>query len=229
MVHMEVLRFLFVCLLSLGSTTSFCSYDHQCGIDLKCCYGRCIYDRSSCICIQDYECEEGEQCCNGRCISNSFSCPCWGDSDCVSHKLCCDRKCMKDLASCPCSDDHQCVDGKRCCGGVCLYCGWSDEAYAGAIVGPIIFVAIIISIVSCFCCSCCPLSDIDSYMHDMAQVFPIIFYILEYNKRRVMIRTARFLRNRWFLDDKLQFPPWSNSVKRKTFGNFLIWIAWQVK
>ena len=52
--------------------------------------------------------------------------------------------------------DYQCVDGKRCCGGVCSYCGWSDEAYAGAIVGPIIFVAIIISIVSCFCCSCCP-------------------------------------------------------------------------
>lgn len=156
MVHMEVLRFLFVCLLSLESTTSFCSYDHQCGIDLKCCYGRCIYDQSSCICIQDYECEESEQCCDGRCISDSFSCPCWDDSDCVSHKLCCDRKCMKDLASCPCSDDHQCVEGKRCCGGVCLYCGWSDEAYAGAIVGPIIFVAIIIFIVSCFCCSCCP-------------------------------------------------------------------------
>ena len=80
----------------------------------------------------DYQCGSSEKCCNSKCISSSSSCYCTYDSDC-------------DI-------------GEDCCGGVCSssHCGWSGGAIAGAIIGTIIFFAIIISIVSCLCCACCP-------------------------------------------------------------------------
>ncbi|PFX25385.1 hypothetical protein AWC38_SpisGene9998 [Stylophora pistillata] len=51
----------------------------------------------------------------------------------------------------------KCGIGEDCCGGLCSsYCKWSGGAIAGAVIGTIIFFAIIISIVSCLCCACCP-------------------------------------------------------------------------
>ena len=80
------------------------------------------------------------------------------DYQCGSSKKCCNSKCIGSSSSCYCTYDSDCDIGEDCCGGVCSssYCGWSGGAIAGAIIGTIIFFAIIISIVSCLCCACCP-------------------------------------------------------------------------
>ena len=141
-----------------SSSTSSCSYDYQCQISEQCCNSKCISSSSSCTCSYDYQCGSSKKCCNGKCISSLSSCSCSYDYQCGSSKKCCNSKCIGSSSSCYCTYDSDCDIGEDCCGGVCSssYCGWSGGAIAGAIIGTIIFFAIIISIVSCLCCACCP-------------------------------------------------------------------------
>ena len=63
-----------------------------------------------------------------------------------------------------CSLDSDCGTSEECCdGGDCsTFCSSSDSSSltgahtAGAVVGTMVFFAIVISCVACFCCTCCP-------------------------------------------------------------------------
>ena len=89
---------------------------------------------------------------------------CSYNSECdqFSGESCCsDSVCRKNCFYC--SFDSDCGTGEECCDGDCsTFCDSSNSdsstgaSIAGAIVGTIVFFAIIISIVACFCCACCP-------------------------------------------------------------------------
>ena len=94
---------------------------------------------SATVCSYDGECNQwsGESCCSDSvCRKNCYYCSL--DSDCGTSEECCD-------------------------GGDCsTFCSSSDSSSltgahtAGAIVGTMVFFAIVISCVACFCCTCCP-------------------------------------------------------------------------
>ena len=93
---------------------------------------------------------------------------CTSDSDCsgFGESCCSDSVCRQTCYYC--SYDYQCGTGEECCDGDCLsmcpitlatlptYTSSSVGAIAGAVVGTIIFLSVIIAIASCLCCACCP-------------------------------------------------------------------------
>ncbi|CAH3161031.1 unnamed protein product, partial [Pocillopora meandrina] len=90
---------------------------------------------SATYCTFKSDCSYSESCCSdGVCRERCYYCS--SDGECGTNEQCCDNKCISICSS--------------------SYCGWSGGAIAGAIIGTIIFFAIIISIVSCLCCACCP-------------------------------------------------------------------------
>lgn len=81
---------------------------------------------------------------------------CFDKTDCSALETCCnDGICRENCYYC--SLNSQCGTGEMCCDGDCAYsCVWTAGSIAGAVIGTIIFFAIIISIASCCCCACCP-------------------------------------------------------------------------
>ena len=156
MASKEFLCFLFVCFFTLGSTT-YCTFKSDCSYSESCCTDGVCREKCS-YCSYNSECGTNEQCCDNKCISIFSTCSCSSTFDCGIDEQCCSSTCISSSSSCSCTYDSDCDIGEDCCGGVCSssYCGWSGGAIAGAIIGTIIFFAIIISIVSCLCCACCP-------------------------------------------------------------------------
>ena len=155
MASKEFLCFLFVCFFTLGSTT-YCMFKSDCSYSESCCTDGVCREKCS-YCSYNSECGTNEQCCDNKCISIFSTCSCSSTFDCGIDEQCCSSTCISSSSSCSCTYDSDCDIGEDCCGGVCSsHCGWSGGAIAGAIIGTIIFFAIIISIVSCLCCACCP-------------------------------------------------------------------------
>ena len=155
MASKEFLCFLFVCFFTLGSTT-YCTFKSDCSYSESCCTDGVCREKCS-YCSYNSECGTNEQCCDNKCISIFSTCSCSSTFDCGIDEQCCSSTCISSSSSCSCTYDSDCDIGEDCCGGVCSsHCGWSGGAIAGAIIGTIIFFAIIISIVSCLCCACCP-------------------------------------------------------------------------
>ena len=155
MASKEFLCFLFVCFFTLGSTT-YCTFKSDCSYSESCCTDGVCREKCS-YCSYNSECGTNEQCCDNKCISIFSTCSCSSTFDCGIDEQCCSSTCISSSSSCSCTYDSDCDIGEDCCGGVCSsHCGWSGGAIAGAIIGTIIFFAIIISIVSCLYCACCP-------------------------------------------------------------------------
>ena len=83
---------------------------------------------------------------------------CSNDGECLDDQSCCsDSVCRKTCFFC--SVDFDCGAGEECCddGDCSSDCRtWTGASIAGAVVGTIVFFAIIFSIVACCCCARCP-------------------------------------------------------------------------
>ena len=81
---------------------------------------------------------------------------CSDSSDCVLSETCCSDNVCRDNCY-YCTYNYQCGTGEECCNHECTYsCISHAGSITGAVIGTIIFFAIIISIASCCCCACCP-------------------------------------------------------------------------